>query len=314
MVAADCTSSADRITAARTLQDDPESKFGDIQLFEALAADEAICVWKPEGSPSVKPLQDFVFASEAAAKRQRFKVPCYRHPDALRHPVFTDFGNSRWGIDFSANRAPAKLGELSQKVEKIRGALSKAQDKCGRVTLANQKQVEEQAAELRAKLQEAQFRLDAMSDLHRVEMRLLTGSAIETVPLRWACKRLTTNLSLDHRQGSVEPQVERKPVVRADRLGRAARNVGSGEAVAISGLFDQDHWNGRLQAPARSSTRSRAGSKNVGGMKKRAQCFSVFAGSVSFSRGIGPAGAVVRIRGAERTEAKPEVLAAFRRE
>ena len=106
---ADCKSNAERVAAARALQDDPDGKFGDIQLFEALAADEAICVWKPDGSPSAKPLQDFVFATEAAAGRRRFKVPSYRHPDALRHPVFTDFGNSRWGIRFSAHRAPAGL-------------------------------------------------------------------------------------------------------------------------------------------------------------------------------------------------------------
>ena len=100
----DCKTPDDRVAAARQLQDDPEmDKFGDIQLFEALAADDAICVWIHEGTPSVQPLKDFVAASEADAKRKRFKVPCYRHPDALRHPIFTDFGYSRWTIDFSAH-------------------------------------------------------------------------------------------------------------------------------------------------------------------------------------------------------------------
>jgi len=101
----DCKTPADRISAARTLQDEIE-KPGDIQLFESLAADDAQCVWKSGSTTSAQPLKDFVFATDAMAKQQRFKVPAYRHPDPLRHPVFTDFGNSRWEINFSAHRTP----------------------------------------------------------------------------------------------------------------------------------------------------------------------------------------------------------------
>lgn len=104
-----CRSSADRIAAARALQDDPEiDKFGDIQLFEALAGDDALCAWRKDGDPTKapdpQPLIDYVLATEAEAKQRRFKVPAYRHPDALLHPVFCDFGKSRWNIRFEAQR------------------------------------------------------------------------------------------------------------------------------------------------------------------------------------------------------------------
>jgi len=104
-----CSTSADRIAAARALQDDPEiDKFGDIQLFEALAEDDAVCVWHKDGdaakAPDPQPLIDYAFAAEAEFKKRRFKVPAYRHPDALLHPIFCDFGKSRWGICFDVHK------------------------------------------------------------------------------------------------------------------------------------------------------------------------------------------------------------------
>lgn len=101
-----CQTEQDRIAAARALQDDPEiKKFGDIQLFEALADDGARCVWQVDGESTPQPLEDYVAAIDAEAKRRRFKVPAYRHPDPLRHPVFCDFGYSRWRISFAAQGA-----------------------------------------------------------------------------------------------------------------------------------------------------------------------------------------------------------------
>ncbi len=108
-----CKTEADRIESARSLQDDQEiDKFGDIQLFEALAADDAICVWKINDKPAPQPLRDYVAATDAEAKKRRFKVPAYRHPDPLLHPVFCDFGNSRWDISFAMHEA-AKKGKKS---------------------------------------------------------------------------------------------------------------------------------------------------------------------------------------------------------
>jgi len=103
---ADCKTEQDRIAAARALQDDPEiDKFGDIQLFEALASDDARYVWEVGGRPDSRPLEDYVAATDAEAKKRRFKVPAYRHPDPLRHPVFCDFGYSRWRISFAVQGA-----------------------------------------------------------------------------------------------------------------------------------------------------------------------------------------------------------------
>lgn len=103
-----CSTSADRVAAARALQDDPEiDKFGDIQLFEALAEDDALCVWHKDGdaakAPDPQPLIDYALAAEAEFKKRHFKVPAYRHPDALLHPIFCDFGKSRWDICFDVH-------------------------------------------------------------------------------------------------------------------------------------------------------------------------------------------------------------------
>lgn len=101
----DCRTAADRINIARALQDDPEIEKGDIQLFESLAEDDAMCVWHQDGDPSKapdpKPLIDYVLATEAEFKKRQFKVPIYRHPDTLLHPVFCEFGVSRWNIKFN---------------------------------------------------------------------------------------------------------------------------------------------------------------------------------------------------------------------
>jgi hypothetical protein len=98
-----CRTEQDRSEATRKLQGDADLRFGDIQLFEALACEEARCVWEG-GDASI--LENFVARSDARARQTRYKVPSYRHPDPLRHPVFCDFGNSRWEIRFAAQRQP----------------------------------------------------------------------------------------------------------------------------------------------------------------------------------------------------------------
>src|SRR5690606_24122665 len=101
-----------RIAAAREVQADPEiDKFGDIQLFEALAADNAQCVWRHSGGATPEPLRDYVLGHDARHKQRRFKVPAYRHPDPLRHPVFVDFGNSRWDIEYAVHEAAKAAGK-----------------------------------------------------------------------------------------------------------------------------------------------------------------------------------------------------------
>jgi len=157
---ASCRTAEDRVQAARDLQDEgdgEEEKFGDIQLFEALAAEEAAGVWRRDGEPDPSILADYVLAKEAEAKRQRFKVPAYRHPDPLRHPVFVDFGNSRWRIAFGAH----ERFKRAQKKTKAKGE----SDAAGTV-----------------------------DDGRGLMMRLLDGSQLVETPLRWRSKRLFRDL------------------------------------------------------------------------------------------------------------------------
>jgi IS605 OrfB family transposase len=245
---ADCQTADDRIAAARQLQDDPEiDKFGDIQLFEALADADALCVWKPDGTPTAQPLKDFVAGTEAEAKKRRFKVPAYRHPDALRHPVFTDFGNSRWSIDFSVHRAPAKLGDLQQKVAKLKAALDDAERKLSNSTATQGEKRQQKVTECRDKLRDAEQEFEAIRDRQRLELKVWNGKDVEPRALRWSCKRLVADLGLRSPNGASSES--RIGVSRADRLGRAALGADESSNVAITGLFEQDHWNGRLQAP-----------------------------------------------------------------
>jgi IS605 OrfB family transposase len=196
-----CKTEEDRIAAARALQDDPEiDKFGDIQLFEALAVDEAKCVWHKEGDPNKEPdpqpLLNYVAATDAEAKKRRFKVPAYRHPDALLHPVFCDFGNSRWDIKFD-------IHEYKKNNKKA-----------------------------------------ATVNIHGLKMRLLDGGNVTDTPLQWSSKLLTSDLALKQEDSGDAPDVS-----RASRLGRAVKNITKDAAVNIAGLFEQNDWNGRLQAP-----------------------------------------------------------------
>lgn len=153
-----CKTAEDRIAAARETQADPEiDKFGDIQLFEALAADEALCVWKPDSKPDPQPLKDYVLGHDAQFKQRRFKVPAYRHPDPLRHPVFGDFGNSRWDITYAVHEA-AKSARKKRAPSTSDAAWFK--------------------------------------DSRGLRMGLWNGSTVGEVAMRWSSKRLAKDLAL----------------------------------------------------------------------------------------------------------------------
>jgi len=99
-----CKTAEERIEAIHEVQrDHDEEKFGDARLFEDLASDEAMVVWCDNSKAMPAWLKDFAMAQEAERQMQHFKVPAYRHPDPLRHPVFCDFGKSRWAISFAAH-------------------------------------------------------------------------------------------------------------------------------------------------------------------------------------------------------------------
>jgi len=153
-----CASAEDRIAAAREVQADPEiDKFGDIQLFEALASDDALSVWRNGNDIAPDRLKDYVFAHDARFKQRRFKVPAYRHPDALRHPVFGDFGNSRWKVEYSVLEA-AKAARGDRRIS--------AQD------------------------------AEWIENPRGIRMGLWNGDAVKDFDLWWSCKRLSADLAL----------------------------------------------------------------------------------------------------------------------
>lgn len=243
----DCKTAEDRIAAAREIQADPDiDKFGDIQLFEALAADDALCVWQMNHKVDTQPLLDYVAGSDALAKQKRFKVPAYRHPDPLLHPVFCDFGNSRWDIEFAVHQAHTQLGKTKENVKKKEESLVKAQAQRDKAKSPDRLQkAEQKVAEAEKKLQECRDELNWLSSQCQLRMGLWNGHTVETQNLRWSSKRLTDDLGLKNNTNGKETT----SVSRADRLGRAAGGAAEEAPVSILSVFDEKHWNGRLQAP-----------------------------------------------------------------
>jgi IS605 OrfB family transposase len=152
-----CKTVQDRIEAARLLQGELE-KFGDNKFFEELAVEDARVVWQnADGVADSTILERYSAGSVAEANQQRFKVPAYRHPDPLRHPVFGDFGVSRWEIAFALH-------------ERVRAAV----------------------AAKSPRRSDAEW----YADPRNLRMGLWTGQRVEMVSLRWSSKRLTKDLAL----------------------------------------------------------------------------------------------------------------------
>lgn len=180
-----CADRDARIEAAReqqALAAEADEKFGDIQLFEALA-DEAAAPIR-EAPPAL--LIDYIAATVARRDQQRFKVPAYRHPDPLRHPVFVEFGNSRWHIRYDVQ---ARGSESTRRRAAING------------------EAESPAA----------------PSIHFVEAGLWDGNAIQRLCIRWQGDRLLKDLGLIGRAAPADASSVIVP--RADRLGLAACNA-----------------------------------------------------------------------------------------
>jgi hypothetical protein len=225
-----CKDRKGRIMAARAVQREwPESKkFGDIQLFSglgdgdadqppmSLADDDAACVWHNEnGKADDGLLSKYVAARIAEHDQRRFKVPAYRHPDPLRHPVWVDFGKSRWDISYAALDAAQRGQKLRQKIAAAKTAAT------------------------RSKLEEM---LAAETNASGVTLGLWNGSGFEPVSMRWESKRLRKDLAL-HQVKPSGPEVS-----RADRFGRAAAGA-DGRSVNVAKVFgEKEEWSGRLQA------------------------------------------------------------------
>lgn len=222
-----------RIEAARDLQTnlDENEKFGDIQLFAGagdeeeahprpcLADDDAICVWQtPDGRAEAEILKNYVAATVARHNQARFKVPAFRHPDPLRNPIYVDYGNSRWGISYSALKSTQDRRKLEEK-------LTTAKTESTRTKIRQQ--------------------LESSPELRGVTLDVWNGSTIETLSFRWQGKRLWRDLDLAHfgQPGSGAA------LTRADRLGRIAADQQPGTPASIANVFDLKDWNGRLQVP-----------------------------------------------------------------
>lgn len=104
------TASEMRIDAAKKLQEElHDEKFGDINLFIALADESFKPTWWHEGNPDASILKTFVRGEKARADAENLKVAAYRHPDPYENPVFCQFGVSRPHIAFR------RLGPIKSK-------------------------------------------------------------------------------------------------------------------------------------------------------------------------------------------------------
>jgi hypothetical protein len=245
-----CNTTEDRIASARRLQGELEN-FGDIELFEALADEDARCVWHVDGDPQKAPshqlLLDYVAAEEASFNMQRHKVPAYRHPDPLFHPVFCDFGNSRWSIKYSVHEAKKTKKDPWKEVDKRRKEEEKARIafQCCRGNEEKKIKAGEKLRLATMRMHEAERELEFLASPKRVCMKLWNGINLQEVQMLWRSKRLDKDLAISY--GNSGPHAIR--VSRADRLGRAAVNASKSDSLQIAGPFEQRCWNGRLQAP-----------------------------------------------------------------
>lgn len=242
-----CDSEDERKKAVGQVQSDwdDDEKFGHSELFEKLAVDEARLVW----ATGPEALIDYVASRDAEAHKLRFKVPAYRHPDPLSHPVFCDFGNSRWNIRFAVHDARSQLDGAKTTVIRREQAVQTAQARFDKAKMP-EKQADAQTKLTKAQddLKEAGERAEWLSNRHALSMSLWDGGSLdECKALRWSSKRLSKDLAL--RKPTDDTNHNGKLVTRADRLGRAASGAAAESNVAILSLFDEKHWNGRLQAP-----------------------------------------------------------------
>jgi IS605 OrfB family transposase len=243
-----CKTVDDRIAAAAEVQANPENdKPGDHQLYKALAQDDANLVWFVDGKPDAQPLKDYVAAREAEHSKRHFKVPAYRHPDELRHPVFCDFGESRWSIDFAVHRVGSKRQAALETVERRQTAVTRARSAIEKAKTDEKRNAEKKKLTLaEAALAKEQHELNWLQSRNGLRMKLWDGHTVQDRPLTWRSKRLRNELLPAVPADSEAP---RTPVSRVSRLARAAANANGDSKLEVAGLLGCKHWNGRLQAP-----------------------------------------------------------------
>ncbi len=235
-------------------------KFGDAQLFEELANSDAICVWKRDGKPDAAILLDYVHGRLAEHNMTRFKVPAYCHPDPLMHPVFCDFGNSRWNIEYAVHRSRGKLAALRRSLEKKEADAAALRARLSQCERSRRASVDAKLNDLDRAIAELKTQLSWLGSPGALRMGLWDGSAITNFDLQWRCNRLTGDLGTPTAESIID-------VPRADRFGRAVAGAGPGVDVLPVALFDEEKWSGRLQAP-RDQLRRIAGLEQRGGISE----------------------------------------------
>ncbi len=208
-----CRSVGDRVRVVRAGQSDPAiRKYGDHFLFESLAEEGAESVWRGKEGTSAAVLESYVAARDAAARARRCKAPVYVHPDPFFHPVFVDFGRSRWKIEFAIHR--------------------------------RQRDTQRKPARSARPRSEASAPAQWLSDPQALALGLWNGVDVVRTPLRWQSKRVARELL----SGS-PANAAAVPVPRVTRLGRAASGATDADVVDVVGLFDRAIWPARLMAP-----------------------------------------------------------------
>ena len=212
------------IVRALQAEQTQEEKLGDARLFEELADDRARCVWQIDGRPKAEVLLQYVAGSEAAERQLRYKVPAYCHPHPLRHPVFCDYGKSRWGIRYAVHTA------------------------------------------------------DGDADDRSVRLCVWDGTALRDLRLHWHGKRFWNDIaSTAHAAAPIHT------VSRVDRLGRTASQAPAGAELRVADVFEEKHWNGRLQvareqleALADAVESGKLSDAQIGAMRNRLRWFITF--------------------------------------
>lgn len=264
-----------------------------------MAREEAKCVWE-----NGEILRNYVSVTEAKYKKQKYKVPAYRHPDPLLYPIFCDYGNSRWEIKYSVREPYRNLKRSQEKLEKSKKALEELENKLEELAGKpkndkNNKKLndtQEKYKNAQRKLEENREKHAFLSEKNRMSLRVLSTEnekiQIDSMVLMWQSKRLRQDLAFDQEK----PAGDAIGVSRANRLGLASANVQARQTVTIQDLFEQN-WNGRLQAPrdelrdiAKVRDNGRLSDedkrKKIDKLKQRLRWFITF--SPSLEAGIGP--------------------------
>lgn len=215
-----CKDADERKEEVGILQNDQNElkKFGDINLFRDLAEEEAVCVWKPGREAEPEILKDYVALTTAEHGAKHFKVPSYRHPDPISHPVYCEFGSSKPNIEYSWRENPESAGK---------------------------------------------------DEITKVALFLLDNK----LELRWQSKRLEKDFGIIKRtiDGNDSKFVSELP--RADRLGKAACNLGLSKQPRVAYPFSNNvkDWNARLEIYRNDLERLKELNKKIAQGKSRLQ-------------------------------------------